>query len=61
MPVAGVEAWFRTHSAYLKADEEGKRAMEGRTARVLRENFPGAETVEIPVMTLCWRTERLPR
>jgi len=61
MDVADVVAWFRTHSTYLKADEETKTAMEDRAARVLQEVFPGQRSVEIPVMTLCWRTERLPR
>jgi ubiquinone/menaquinone biosynthesis C-methylase UbiE len=61
MDVADVVAWFRTHSTYLKADQETKTAMENRAARVLHEVFPGERRVEIPVMTLCWRTERLPR
>jgi SAM-dependent methyltransferase len=61
MDAADVVAWFRTHSTYLSADEETKTAMEDRAARVLREVFPGERRVEVPVMTLCWRTERLPR
>ena len=61
MDVADVVAWFRTHSTYLNADEKTKTAMEDRAARVLHEVFPGERTVDIPVMTLCWRTERLPR
>jgi ubiquinone/menaquinone biosynthesis C-methylase UbiE len=61
MDVADVVAWFRTHSTYLKADKETKTAMEDRAARVLHEAFPGERSVEIPVMTLCWRTERLAR
>jgi SAM-dependent methyltransferase len=61
MDAADVVAWFRTHSTYLKADEKTKMAMEDRAARVLHEVFPGERTVEVPVMTLCWRTERLPR
>ena len=61
MDVADVVAWFRTHSTYLNADAMTKMAMADRVARVLREVFPGERTVEIPVMTLCWRTERLPR
>jgi hypothetical protein len=61
MDAADVVAWFRTHSTYLHADEKTKMAMEDRAARVLRNAFPGECSVEIPVMTLCWRTERLPR
>jgi ubiquinone/menaquinone biosynthesis C-methylase UbiE len=61
MDVADVVAWFRTHSTYLNADEKTKAAMEDRAARVLHEVFHGERAVEIPVMTLCWRTERLPR
>jgi hypothetical protein len=59
--VDDVVAWFRTHSTYLKADEETRKAMEGRAARVLHDVFPGQRTVEVPVVTLCWRTERLTR
>jgi ubiquinone/menaquinone biosynthesis C-methylase UbiE len=61
MDAADVVAWFRTHSAYLKADEKTKKVMEDRAARVLHEVFPEERTVEVPVLTLCWRTERLPR
>jgi ubiquinone/menaquinone biosynthesis C-methylase UbiE len=61
MDVADVVAWFRTHSTYQRADEQTQAAMEDRAARVLHEVFPGKRTVEIPVMTLCWRAERLPR
>lgn len=61
MDAADVVAWFRTHSTYLKADEEAKRAIEDRAAGVLQRVFPGERTVEVPVATLCWRTERLPR
>jgi ubiquinone/menaquinone biosynthesis C-methylase UbiE len=61
MDVADVVAWFRTHSTYLTADEKTKTAMEDRAARVLHEVFPSERTTEVPVMTLCWRTERLPR
>jgi ubiquinone/menaquinone biosynthesis C-methylase UbiE len=61
MDAADVVAWFRTHSTYLNADEKTKMAMEDRVAHVLHNAFPGEHSVEIPVMTLCWRTERLPR
>jgi ubiquinone/menaquinone biosynthesis C-methylase UbiE len=61
MDVADIVAWFRTHSTYLRADEKTKTAMEDRAARVLHEVFPGERAVEIPVMTLCWRADRLPR
>jgi SAM-dependent methyltransferase len=61
MDVTDVVAWFRTHSTYLKADERTKTAIRDRAARVLRQTFPGEPRVEIPIMTLCWRTERLPR
>jgi hypothetical protein len=61
MDAADVVAWFRTHSTYLSADEKTKASMQDRAARVLRQVFPGERRVEVPVMTLCWRTERLPR
>jgi SAM-dependent methyltransferase len=61
MDVADVIAWFRTHSTYHNADQTIKAAMLDRAAGVLHEAFPGARAVEIPVMTLCWRTDRLPR
>lgn len=61
MDAADVVAWFRTHSAYRKADEATRKAMEDRAARALGEVFPGERSVEVPVITLCWHTDRLPR
>jgi SAM-dependent methyltransferase len=61
MDVADVVAWFTTHSTYLRADEKTRTAMRDRAARVIHEVFPGARTAEVPVVTRCWRTERLPR
>lgn len=59
MGVTDIVAWFRTHSTYLYADERAKKVMEGTAAGALQEVFPGERTVEVPVMTLCWRTERV--
>jgi SAM-dependent methyltransferase len=61
MDVTDLVAWFRTHSTYIKADERMKKAMEDKAAGVLHDVFPGERTAEVPVTTLCWRTERLPR
>jgi ubiquinone/menaquinone biosynthesis C-methylase UbiE len=61
MDVADVVAWFRTHSTYHNADQTTKTAMLDRAAQVLHETFPGERAIEIPVMTLCWRADRLPR
>jgi ubiquinone/menaquinone biosynthesis C-methylase UbiE len=61
MDVADVVAWFRTHSTYQSADQATKTAMLDRAARVLHEVFPGGNTAEIPVLTLCWRAGRLSR
>jgi ubiquinone/menaquinone biosynthesis C-methylase UbiE len=58
---ANVVAWFTMHSVYRKADETTRRAMLDRAARVLRDAFPRESTVKMPLMTLCWRTVRLPR
>jgi ubiquinone/menaquinone biosynthesis C-methylase UbiE len=61
MDLADVVAWFRTHSTYHNADGTTKTAMLDRAARVLHEVSPGGRAAEIPVMTLCWRADRLPR
>jgi SAM-dependent methyltransferase len=61
MAVTDIVAWFRTHSAYLKADDQAKQTMEDTAAGVLRDVFPGALSVEVPVITFCWRTERVSR
>jgi SAM-dependent methyltransferase len=61
MEAADVVAWFRTHSNYVKADAGTKAAIEDHAAHVLRETFPGERTIELPVITFCWRTERIPR
>jgi hypothetical protein len=61
MDVADVVAWFRTHSTYHNADQAAKTAMLDRAARVLNDVFPGDRAAEIPVVTLCWRADRLSR
>jgi SAM-dependent methyltransferase len=61
MAADDVVAWFRTHSNYVEADAEMKSAIEDRAAQVLRERFPGERNIEVPVITPCWRAERLRR
>jgi ubiquinone/menaquinone biosynthesis C-methylase UbiE len=61
MDVANVVAWFKTRGVYREADEHAQQTMEGRITEALQGAFPDKSTAEIPVMTLCWRTERRPR
>lgn len=61
MDVTDIVAWFKTRGMYREADEHGQQLVEDRIAEALHGAFPDKSTVEIPVMTLCWRTERQPR
>jgi len=51
--------WVRDMFTELSLRAQQRGADSARN--VLHEVFPGERTVDIPVMTLCWRTERLPR
>ncbi|ORV38180.1 class I SAM-dependent methyltransferase [Mycobacterium conspicuum] len=61
MTVADAVAMLGTYSRAIVASP-GDRARALAEARVaLKERFPGADSVEIPMRTWCWRADRIAR
>jgi SAM-dependent methyltransferase len=58
MTISDIVAMLATYSSVITADprERESRLAEARTA--LEERFPGAETVEVPMRSRCWRADR---
>lgn len=61
MTVDDVIAWLGTYSQIIVADPDEKQARLDRVRALLQERAAGADTLEIPVVSECWRTDRLPR
>jgi SAM-dependent methyltransferase len=61
MTVPDLVDWLMTYSRVITASEDVKTAGRERAAAALAEQFPGAEQVEVPMRTRCWRADRVPR
>ncbi len=53
--------WLMTYSRVITASAQVRAAGRERAAAALAEQFPGAEEVEVPMRTRCWRADRVPR
>jgi ubiquinone/menaquinone biosynthesis C-methylase UbiE len=53
--------WLMTYSRVITASDDVKVAGRARAAAALAERFPGAEYVEVPMRSRCWRADRVPR
>jgi SAM-dependent methyltransferase len=61
MRPADIVGMLTTYSAVITADAElVARGRERATAALARE-FPGADVIELPVRSYCWRADRTPR
>ncbi len=56
-----IVAWLSTYSQFIVADPEHKRARLTRVRELLDTQAAGAPTLDIPLTSQCWRTDRLPR
>jgi len=61
MTLDEVVAWLGTYSQVIVADPQDRDARLARVRTVLEEHAAGADTIEIPLGSECWRTDRLPR
>jgi SAM-dependent methyltransferase len=61
MTVPDLVDWLMTYSRVITASEEVRTAGRERAAAALAEQFPGAEEIEVPMRTRCWRADRVPR
>lgn len=55
----GVEEHRATHSYYLVADDRARARLDDVVRRGAAEQFPGAERIDLPLRTWCWRVERV--
>jgi SAM-dependent methyltransferase len=55
-----VVAWLGTYSQVIVADPADRDARLARVRALLEEHANGARTVEIPLTSQAWRTDRLP-
>ncbi|MBO0855884.1 MAG: class I SAM-dependent methyltransferase [Nocardia sp.] len=61
MPLDAAAAWTGTYSQVITATPEDRSARLDRARAILAQHADDSGTVEIPMVSLCWRTDRLPR
>jgi hypothetical protein len=50
-----------TYSGVITASPQEREAALARVRTALQERFPGADEIDVPMRSLCWRADRLPR
>jgi len=53
--------WLTTYSRVITASEDVKAAGRARATAALAAQFPGATEIEVPMLSRCWRADRVPR
>jgi SAM-dependent methyltransferase len=61
MTVPDLVDWLMTYSRVITASDDIKAAGRARAEAAIAEHFAGAETVEVPMRSRCWRADRVPR
>ena len=61
MAIADLVDLLATYSGFITASPAARAAGLARARAALRERFPGARDIEVPVRARCWRADRLPR
>jgi SAM-dependent methyltransferase len=61
MRVDDVVAMLATYSRVIIASPEDRAQRLDHARAVLAERFPGAETIDIPMQSRCWRADRIAR
>lgn len=61
MTVPDLVDWLMTYSRVITATDDVKAAGRLRAEAALAEHFPGAETVEVPMRSRCWRADPVAR
>ena len=61
LPVADVVALLATYSGVITASKQAQDAGKARAAAALAEQFPGAAELPVPMVSRCWRADRLAR
>lgn len=60
MTLDEIVAWLSTYSQFIIADPDDKRARLTHVRQLLEIQAAGAPTLEVPLTSRCWRTDRLP-
>jgi SAM-dependent methyltransferase len=61
MTVPDLLDWLMTYSRVITASNDVKVAGRARAETAVAEQFPGAELVEVPMRSRCWRADRVHR
>ena len=61
MPVSDVIDLLATHSRVITAGAEARAAGLARAEAALTARFPGADGIEVPMRSRCWRADRASR
>jgi SAM-dependent methyltransferase len=61
MTVPDLVDWLTTYSRVITASDEVKAAGRAGAAAALAAQFPDASQIEVPMLSVCWRADRLPR
>jgi len=61
MNVPDLVDWLSTYSRVITASDEVQAAGRARAADALAGQFPAAAEIDVPMLSLCWRADRLPR
>lgn len=61
MNVDDIVAMIGTYSRVIIASPDDRAERLARARAVLTERFPGADTIDIPMQSRCWRADRMAR
>jgi SAM-dependent methyltransferase len=61
MTVSDFVAMLGTYSGLITASPQQREAGLARARAALEQRFPGADEIEVPMRSLCWRADRLAR
>jgi SAM-dependent methyltransferase len=61
MTPADLVQWLTTYSRVITARRDAVERGRVRAAAALARLFPGARVIEVPMVSACWRADRMPR
>ena len=61
MTISDFVAMLGTYSGLITASPQEREAGLARVRAALDERFPGADEIDVPMRSLCWRADRLAR
>lgn len=50
-----------TYSRIITASPDDRERRLANARAVLRERFPAADSIDVPMQSRCWRADRMPR